>query len=383
MATDTTDMKIAEAPTQPLENFVIEDAYGAWQEREGVRVIRDFAFDDLCNVELSPWPRKGGAGAIINIPNDYLVNDSHLVEIAGGGQSEPERHMYEENVYVLSGRGATRIWLDGQKPETFEWQTGSFFSIPLNAWYQHFNVGIEPARYLAVTDAPPVMRRMRDDDYIFRNPFQFSSRFQGSGSQFSGGKLYNRRVWETNFVPNAPNMALYGWKERGAGGINVMLEMAKNAQKAHISEFPVGTYKKAHRHGPGAHLIVLSGVGFSLFWTKEDLSDLRRCDWRAGGMLIVPSDNCYHQHFNVGTTRARYLAMRPGSMGLCAPGRGNARMADVSIKEGGAQIEYEDEDPRIHQIFEAELAKHGATCRMKAFVQPCNGVVGPTSARDT
>ena len=127
MATDTTDMKIAAAPTQPLEDFVIEDAYAAWQKREGVRIIRDFAFDDLCNVELSPWPRKGGAGAIINIPNDYMVNDSHLVEIAGGGQSEPERHMYEENVYVLSGRGATRIWLDGQKPETFEWQTGSFF----------------------------------------------------------------------------------------------------------------------------------------------------------------------------------------------------------------------------------------------------------------
>ena len=383
MATETTDMKIAEAPKEPLENFVIEDAYAAWQEREGVRVIRDFAFDDLCKVELSPWPRKGGAGAIINIPNDYLVNDSHLVEIAPGGQSEPERHMYEENVYVLSGRGATRIWLDGQKPESFEWAAGSFFSIPLNAWYQHFTVSSEPARYIAVTGAPPMMRRMRDDDFIFNNPFQFTSRFKGSVGQLSGGKLYNRRVWETNFVPNAPNMALYGWKERGAGGINVMLEMAGNSQKAHISEFPVGTYKKAHRHGPGAHLIVLSGVGFSLLWTKDDMSDLRRCDWKAGGMIVVPSDNCFHQHFNTGTTRARYLAMRPGSLGLYPPHGGNARMADVSIKEGGQQVEYEDENPKVHEIFEAELAKNGATCRMKAFVNPCNGVVGPTSERDT
>ena len=37
-----------------------------------------------------------------------------------------------------------------------------------------------------------------------------------------------------------------------AGGINAMLEMADNNTKSHISEFPIGTYKKAHRHGPGA-----------------------------------------------------------------------------------------------------------------------------------
>ena len=42
---------------------------------------------------------------------------------------------------------------------------------------------------------------------------------------------------------------------RGAGGINVVLEMAENSSKAHVSGFPVGTDKKAHRHGPGAHLL--------------------------------------------------------------------------------------------------------------------------------
>ena len=32
------------------------------------------------------------------------------------------------------------------------------------------------------------------------------------------------------------------------------------------------------------------------------------------------------------------------------------RRTDVSIKEGGAQIEYEDQDPRIHQIWLDEIA---------------------------
>ncbi|MQA66994.1 MAG: cupin domain-containing protein [Alphaproteobacteria bacterium] len=376
------DMKIAEAPEEPLDDFVIEDAYVAWQRREEVRVIEDYAFGDLCEIELSPWPRKGGAGAIINVPNEYLPNDAHLVEIAPRGKSEPERHMYEENVYVLSGHGATRVWLDGYEPDMFEWEEGSFFSIPLNAWYQHFNGSAEPARYVAVTDAPPTMRRMRDDDFIFNNPFQFISRYKAGTDQFNGGKLFNRRVWETSFVANAQDMPLYGWKERGAGGINVMLEMANNAQKAHISEFPVGTYKKGHRHGPGAHLVILSGVGFSLLWTKDDLSDLRKCDWKKGGMVIVPSDQCFHQHFNTGTTRARYLALRPGTAGFLPP-HGLGRKIDISIKEGGCQIEYADENSKIHEIFEAELARHGAKCRMKAFVPGCNGEYGPTNERDT
>ncbi|MBI2087506.1 MAG: hypothetical protein HYT78_02055 [Deltaproteobacteria bacterium] len=49
------------------------------------------------------------------------------------------------------------------------------------------------------------------------------------------------------------------------------------------------------------------------------------------------------------------------------------RPVDVSVKEGGAQIEYEDEDPEIHEIFEQALAKVGASCRMGAMVPWCKG----------
>jgi hypothetical protein len=34
------------------------------------------------------------------------------------------------------------------------------------------------------------------------------------------------------------------------------------------------------------------------------------------------------------------------------------------VKEGGDQIEYEDEDPEIREIYEAELAKEGLTIKM-------------------
>ena len=382
-----TDMKVAETPKDGLKEFVLADPYAEWLRKEGVKVYESYYFPSLAKVELGPWERKGGKGAVIHINNNHLPNDCHVVEINPGGKSEPEHHMYEQTIYVVSGRGATSVWHDEKKKASFEWQTGSLFSIPLNAWYQNFNgSGQEPARFIAVTNAPPMMRLYRDANFIFNNPYTFKERFGGEDDYFSGkGKLYTRRVWESNFIANAPDMALYGWKERGAGGINAMLEMASNNTKSHISEFPIGTYKKAHRHGPGAHLVLLSGTaGYSLIWTKEDRSDMIKCDWQVGSMVTVPSDNCFHQHFNSGTTRARYLALRPGDMGLYKKGRGGGgENADKSLKEGGWQIEYEDEEREIHKIFENELKQNGATCKMKAFIPWCTGEVGPTSERDT
>ncbi|MGH7823575.1 MAG: hypothetical protein ACREQ7_00125 [Candidatus Binatia bacterium] len=44
---------------------------------------------------------------------------------------------------------------------------------------------------------------------------------------------------------------------------------------------------------------------------------------------------------------------------------------DVSAKQGGAQIEYEDEERQIHEIFESALAKAGAPCHMGSMVPWC------------
>ncbi len=40
---------------------------------------------------------------------------------------------------------------------------------------------------------------------------------------------------------------------------------------------------------------------------------------------------------------------------------------DKSVKLGGNQIEYEDEDPEIRRQFKEELAKDGAPWRMSEF----------------
>jgi oxalate decarboxylase/phosphoglucose isomerase-like protein (cupin superfamily) len=369
--------KASEA-TEDLEELTRGDAYTEWQKKEGVKVIHDFVFEDMNQVELADWPRKGGKGAIINIPNDALPNDCHVVEIGPGKTTPPEKHMYEEMILILSGRGSTSVWFEGGAKQTFEWGPGGLFSMPLNAWYQMFNgSGTEPLRYLAVTNLPPMLRLFRNEDFIFENPFQFRDRFSGEAGYFNGeGKLYKGRKWQTNFVPDAANLKLYGWKERGAGGINAMLELPQTHLAAHISQFPVGTYKKAHRHGPGAHLMIMGGQGFSLLWQNEN--ERRRANWKRGGMVVVPWEDCFHQHFNTGPEPARYLALRGGGASGLVPSNWRTSGADRSLKDGGWQVEYEDENPEIHKLFEEDLAQHGAVCKMKNFISTCTGEAGPT-----
>jgi mannose-6-phosphate isomerase-like protein (cupin superfamily) len=382
----TSNLREADVPDK-IDYWDASDAYTSWIHNEGVKHIIDYKFPDLNEVELGDWERKGGKGAIINIPSERLSNDAHIVEIKPGGKSEPEHHMYEEVMYVVSGRGATSVWLEEGQKSTFEWTAGSLIVIPLNATYQHFNgSGTDPARYVSVTNAPPVMRLFNSSEFVFDDAYQFNKRYSGEDEDFFNGQgtLYQRKgtkfgtLWSTNFVPNADTMKLWRYRDRGAGGINTHFNLAGNVTGTHISEFPVGTYKKGHRHGPGAHLVILGGVGFSAIWWDNEKKDYDIVPWKKGSMVVVPAEATYHQHFNTGPEPARYLALRDGDGQPGAWGESN-----VSIKEGGMQIEYEDEDPGLHHIFEAELEKNGAPCRMKSFIPYCTGEVGPTNPRDT
>ncbi len=366
-----------------LEELEVVDAYVEWQRVEGVPVVRGFYVEDLGRLELGEWERRGRGvrGAFVNLEGTGGVNDMQVLELPPGGRTEAERHLYEAMVYVLRGRGFTSVWYEGVGEQTFEWGEGSLFAVPLNAWYQHFNgSGVEVARLVAVTNAPTVLKLFHSWEFVFANPFVFRDRFSGEPDYFSGqGKLYRRRynhALETNFVADVRKLQLHPYKERGGGGTNVHILLAHNSTGAHISQFQVGTYKKAHRHGPGAHVIILDGVGYTLLWREGDKERVK-CDWRPGA-VVVPPENWFHQHFNTGPTPARYLALRYSSIKYRQPGsESRGEGSAVSIKQGGWQIEYEDEDPAIHRLFEAELARHGATCRMRSMIPWCTGEAGP------
>jgi quercetin dioxygenase-like cupin family protein len=354
------------------------NTFAEWQAKEGIPIVTGFFIEDVNQVKVAPWKSTGGRGAFVNLDGTGGTNTAYVCEIAPGGSLKPRRHLYEEMVYVTKGRGATTVWNRENEKHSFEWQAGSVFAIPLNAWYQHFNgSGTESVRFFAVNDAPTVMNLFHNLSFVFDNPFTFEDRF-GDPKHFHGdGEMYQgptgNHVWETNFVPDVVRHQLYDWKERGAGGTNIMFELAHNTMAAHISEFPVGTYKKAHRHGPGAHVIILTGQGFSMLWPRGKPEKRVKVNWKPGS-VVVPPTQWFHQHFNTGTELARYLALRWGSQRYLISGDlGVEERVELSEKEGGAQIEYEDEDRAIHQTFEGDLAKVEALCRMKRMVPWCSG----------
>ena len=372
-----------------LETIDKIDPYKQWLADEGPRVIEGLYCRDVGAAELAPWPRKGCDGAIFNFDGfkgNPRGNDLHVIEIPPGGSTNPERHMYEEIVYVYSGRGATSIWFDEREKQSFEWHEGSLFAIPLNANFQHFNAsGNERARCFSVTTAPTTLRQFHwNEEFLYHCPVDFTDRFGPDSNYYTAeGTMWrnrNNHVWESNFVPDVPAMKLFEWKERGGGGRNIMLQMGEGNLIAHISGFQTGTYKKAHRHGPGAYLYITGGQGFSLLW--QDGGERIKADWQKGSLFLAGAGGgeWFHQHFNGGPEEARYLALRGGQGGSFKYGAssGQNRMADVSIADGGMQLEYKDEDPEVHRIFEEELARNGATCRMKELSPYCTGVSGPT-----
>jgi len=131
--------------------FSTKSPYEIYQEWEGIPAYKDFIVPDLLKLELGSWDRTGGKAAFVNMDGTGGTCDTIVEEIAPGGQLKAVRHMYEKAVFILQGQGATTIWNEGGKKHTLEWQRGSLFSTPLNAWHQHFNAqGSEPARYLAL-----------------------------------------------------------------------------------------------------------------------------------------------------------------------------------------------------------------------------------------
>ena len=337
-----------------------ETPYTRFIAAEGLDILDGLYVRNLNTVELKPWPRRGGRAVFINHDASRTSNDCYVMEIPAGGKLKPQRQLYEEMIMILSGRGSTRVWTAMGKEVTFEWGAGALFGIPLNANHQHFNgSGLEPVRLVAVTNLPPLMNVFEEPEFIFGTAYDFKGRFDGASDYFAAGKEHQGFRLETNFVADAVNLPLIEARERGAGGGHIRFNFAKSSLNAHISQFPVGTYKKCHRHGPGAHVIILSGEGFSLMWPEGE--EPRRFEWEVGSMIVPPS-MWFHQHFNTGPTPSRYLAFK--HEGVAVRNAQGVPKAWISMRIGGDQIDYADEGPEIRSMFAEALAKHGLESQM-------------------
>ena len=350
------------------------DPYLEWADGENIPVHLDFGHD-LLGLDTGKWDRYDARGCFAHTHGrgDFCAN--YVLEIDPAKKTRPVKHLYEVFVFVLAGYGSTTIQLPGGIKQSFEWGPKSMFTIPLNCEYQFFNTsGQESVRLSCTNDAPLALNHYHNHDFIFNNSHEFPervgepNRFEGEGEH----KTFERKnkagtinIWETNFVSDLTSFKLYDLNTRGKGSRNVFFQLADGTMHAHCSEIPVGRYKKAHRHAAGTHVHAIGGEGYSLLWYEGD-SDFVEIPWRHG-FMYTPPFWMFHQHFNTCDIPARYLACSIGSARypfISLRRVSNEGGGSTSVKEGGRQIEYEDQDPRVHRKFLEAIAGSGVASEM-------------------
>ena len=352
--------------------------YEMWKEQEGLPTLRGYVVHNLPNMELTPWPSRGGSGVFINVEGGEGFTDAYVCEIPPGKSLDPIRHIYEDTICILKGRGATTVWLEGGKKQTFEWGQYSYFAMPPNAWYQHHNgSGTEPARFMGVTAAPRVINTFKDLDFVFNNPYQFQDRFTGEDGYFQDKftgippEQLSHHSLTTNFITDvrqviAPVDSVTGTGGRGVATTGVSFNLTNSTMKSHSTIWPVGIHTNAHRHGPGLHILMITGTGYSLMWPEG--SPMVRVDYGPGD-IYTPPEMWWHAHFNTGPDPMQKLAIGWGSEKPKVGGGAyvyTKRDGEGSDAEWGSEdvIVLGQEDPQVHKDFEAELAKNGVKCAM-------------------
>ncbi|ATW27596.1 cupin domain-containing protein [Candidatus Formimonas warabiya] len=119
--------------------------------------------------EDMPW-EECCQGKIKHMTNDQMdviakTVNTYIQEIPAGSKSGKHRHMAEEVVIVLEGRGYDLHWdvdmelthryewVADKEPKRFDWEAGDIVVIPVNTVHQHFNADPDhPARIISAVN---------------------------------------------------------------------------------------------------------------------------------------------------------------------------------------------------------------------------------------
>ncbi len=360
--------------------------YDSFMEAEGVPIHRGIGVHRVQDLPMTPWKRLGGRGTYIQLFGTEGLWGMYVVEIPSAGALNIEHHLYEKVVLVVEGRGTTEIWQEGNpRKKTFEWQRGSLFSIPLNAYHRFINAASSPALLLCGTSAPNIMNLIDNPSFVFNCPHDFSERYSGADDYFKPREdvepdpVRGLAMRRTNFVPDIINTDLPLDNRRSPGYRRVEPAMAGNRFYLWIGQHESGRYSKAHKHASAAVLICVKGKGYTYTWPdglgmtpwKDGRADkVMRQDYEPVGMVSAApmSGDWFHQHFGTASEALRLTAwFGPNNARARKAGRPGEQLMDygaIDLSKGGSAIPYHWEDPAIRKEYEATLRREGVTSRM-------------------
>lgn len=359
--------------------------YDTFMEEEGIPVFRGLGIKNVRELPLEPWKRTGGKGSYIQLYGTEGKWGCYVVEVPAAGALNPEKHMFEKIYMVIEGRGSTEVWVeDTGKKHVFEWQKGSIFSIPMNAWHRIVNATNDGALLQAGTTAPVVINALQNLDAVFNNPFVFHDRFSTDddfykeNTEVKPDPVRGLAMRKTNLVPDAINCELPLDNRRSPGYRRVEPHMTNNNFYFWIGQHVNGRYSKAHAHTSAAILCCLKGKGYTYTWPEHlgptpwqdgNGDQVQRLDYEPGGMVTAAPGGArwYHQHFSVSSEDFRLSAwFGPHNPGRDPgpPGQKHTDYTATDLHEGGSAIPYWMEDPFLRKEYAAALKAEGVENRM-------------------
>jgi quercetin dioxygenase-like cupin family protein len=149
---------IAGQQQQPLYQALLDDAAAA--------PARNAKRKKIVKPEDMPWEmsRQGLLKHLLNEAMNTRMEtvDAYMQIIPPGSRSGKHRHLAEECLYVVEGRGYdlhqdcdveitdTYHWKPQDRVQRFEWQAGDVIYIPPNTIHQHFNASPDkPVRLIS------------------------------------------------------------------------------------------------------------------------------------------------------------------------------------------------------------------------------------------
>jgi quercetin dioxygenase-like cupin family protein len=161
MAWDESKAWIRGRQNQKLYQALLDDAAGA--------PVRNAKRKKIVHPQDMPWEmsRQGLLKHLLNEAMNTRMEtvDAYMLVLAPGSRSGRHRHLAEECLYVLEGRGYdlhqdcdveitdTYHWKPQAELKRYEWEAGDVIYIPPNTIHQHFNADPErPVRLISATN---------------------------------------------------------------------------------------------------------------------------------------------------------------------------------------------------------------------------------------
>jgi quercetin dioxygenase-like cupin family protein len=161
MAWDESKAWIRGRHNQKLYQALLEDAASA--------PARNAKRKKIVHPEDMPWEmsRQGLLKHLLNEGMNTRMEtvDAYMLVIAPGSRSGKHRHLAEECLYVLEGRGYdlhqdcdveitdSYRWVPTAEVKRYDWEAGDVIYIPPNTIHQHFNADPErPVRLISATN---------------------------------------------------------------------------------------------------------------------------------------------------------------------------------------------------------------------------------------